>query len=113
MEYDASTKAVMRTLGAELMEIEDWTCCGASAGDAASHLLSMVLPARNLALAERSQVDADILVPCSACYLNLEESARPYPERRWASREGQPGLGRREARPTGAKASPATFSTCL
>ncbi|MGA7874926.1 MAG: CoB--CoM heterodisulfide reductase iron-sulfur subunit B family protein [Desulfoferrobacter sp.] len=72
-EYDASTQAVMRALGAELLQIEDWTCCGASAGDAVSYLLSMVLPARNLALAERTAIDADMLVPCSACYLNLKK----------------------------------------
>jgi heterodisulfide reductase subunit B len=30
-----------------------------------------VLPARNLALAERAKVAADMAVPCSACYLNL------------------------------------------
>jgi heterodisulfide reductase subunit B2 len=73
IEYDASTRAVMRALDVELMEMEDWTCCGASAGDAVSYLLSMVLPARNLALAERTEVDADFLVPCSACYLNLQK----------------------------------------
>lgn len=70
-EYDASTRAVMRSLGVELLELEDWTCCGASAGEAVSYLLSMVLPARNLALAEQTGIAADFLVPCSACYLNL------------------------------------------
>lgn len=72
-EYDTSTRAVMRTLGVELLEIEDWTCCGASAGDAVSPLLSLVLPARNLALVERTKIAADILAPCSACYLNLRK----------------------------------------
>ena len=72
-EYDASTRAVMQALGVELLELEDWTCCGASAGEAVSHLLSMVLPARNLALAEKTGVAADFLVPCSACYLNLKK----------------------------------------
>jgi heterodisulfide reductase subunit B2 len=72
-EYDTSTRAVMRTLGVDLIELEDWTCCGASAGDAVSYLLAMVLPARNLALAERTSIDADFLVPCSACYLNLQK----------------------------------------
>ncbi len=73
IEYDASTRAVMRALGGELLELEDWTCCGASAGDAVSYLLAMVLPARNLALAERTALKADFLVPCSACYLNLQK----------------------------------------
>lgn len=71
-EYDASVRAVMRSLGAELTELEDWTCCGASAGDAISYLLSLVLPARNLAIAEKRSAREDVLVPCSACYLNLK-----------------------------------------
>ncbi len=71
IEYNMSTKAVMKLLGAELTELEDWTCCGASAGDAVSYLLSLVLPARNLALAQRTGRNDDFLIPCSACYLNL------------------------------------------
>jgi heterodisulfide reductase subunit B len=71
MEYDASTRAVMKAMSVELMELEDWTCCGASAADTVSYLLSIVLPARNLALAEATKDKADLLVPCSACYLNL------------------------------------------
>ncbi|MFZ2448036.1 MAG: CoB--CoM heterodisulfide reductase iron-sulfur subunit B family protein [Syntrophobacteraceae bacterium] len=70
-EYDISVRAVMAALGSELVELDDWTCCGASAADTSSYLLSLALPARNLALAERSQTRADVLVPCSACYLNL------------------------------------------
>jgi heterodisulfide reductase subunit B len=72
-EYDVSTRAVMHALGAELVELEDWTCCGASASDSQSYLLSMVLPARNLALAERTGMGADLMAPCSACYLNLRK----------------------------------------
>ena len=70
-EYNVSTQAAMKAMGAELVELEDWTCCGASAAEATSYLLSMVLAARNLALAERMDAEADIMVPCSACYLNL------------------------------------------
>jgi heterodisulfide reductase subunit B len=71
LEYNLSTKAALQALGADLVELEDWTCCGASAAEARSHLLSMVLAARNLALGERMEVDGDFLIPCSACYLNL------------------------------------------
>ncbi|MBW1772854.1 MAG: CoB--CoM heterodisulfide reductase iron-sulfur subunit B family protein [Deltaproteobacteria bacterium] len=71
LEYSVSTRAVMQALGAELVEIEDWTCCGATAVEARSYLLSMVLAARNLALAEGMDVEGDIMIPCSACYLNL------------------------------------------
>ncbi|MBG0775699.1 MAG: CoB--CoM heterodisulfide reductase iron-sulfur subunit B family protein [Desulfovibrionaceae bacterium] len=86
-EYDASTRLVMADLGAQVEEIEDWTCCGASAVESVSRLLTYTLPARNLALVERAAASAgrdarvpDVLVPCAACYLNLlrvgEEAGR-------------------------------------
>jgi heterodisulfide reductase subunit B len=71
VEYHVSTHAVMTALGVELQEIEDWTCCGASAAESMSSLLSRALPARNLALAEQMNPGGDIVIPCSACYLNL------------------------------------------
>ena len=83
LEYNLSTRAVMATLGAELIEIEDWTCCGASAAHSTSYLLSLALPARNLAIAEKNDAVTDMLVPCSACYLNLmkvEEKTRSEPD---------------------------------
>ncbi len=70
-EYNISTRSVLAAMGAELVDLEDWTCCGASAAEATSFLLSMVLSARNLALAERMEAAGDFLVPCSACYINL------------------------------------------
>jgi heterodisulfide reductase subunit B2 len=73
LEYNLSTQAVMRALGIELIELEDWTCCGASAAETISELLSMVLPARNLALAAKMDKDCDFMIPCSACYLNLRK----------------------------------------
>lgn len=72
-EYDASTRALMAALGVELIDVTDWTCCGATAADSLSSLLSLSLPARNLALAQRQHPNLDILVPCSACYLNLKK----------------------------------------
>lgn len=71
LEYNVSTQAAMKALGSELMELEDWTCCGASAAQSESYLLSIVLAARNLALGERMDIEGDFLIPCSACCLNL------------------------------------------
>ena len=71
LEYNRSTRAVMAALGAELLDLEDWTCCGASAAEATSYLLSLVLSARNLAIGEKTLPNGDFLIPCSACYLNL------------------------------------------
>jgi heterodisulfide reductase subunit B len=76
-EYHISTISLMKALGAELLEIERWSCCGASAAESVSELLAYVLPARNLAIAEKMSAEtgesSDILVPCSACYLNLKK----------------------------------------
>ncbi len=75
-EYDLATRALLEALGADLITLEDWSCCGASAAEAVSRLLALALPARNIALAEKA-ADADtILVPCSACYLNLKKVER-------------------------------------
>ena len=71
-EYDLSTRAFLTAVGAELLEIENWTCCGASAAEATSRNLALALPARNLALSEKTGGTKEILVPCSACYLNLK-----------------------------------------
>ena len=82
-EYDLSTRAFMQELGADLLEIKDWTCCGASAAEATSYLLSLALPACTMAIAEKMNSASEILVPCSACYLNLkkvEEKSRKDPE---------------------------------
>ncbi|MGD2271357.1 MAG: CoB--CoM heterodisulfide reductase iron-sulfur subunit B family protein [Desulfobacterales bacterium] len=73
LEYNLSTRALMSAVGADLVEIDDWTCCGASAAEATNYYLSLALPARNLALAESMDAAEDILVPCSACYLNLKK----------------------------------------
>ena len=83
LEYNTSTKTFLQEVGVNLTELDGWTCCGATAAESVSALLSLVLPARNLALAEKMDGDRDILVPCSACYLNLkkvEEKIRSNPQ---------------------------------
>lgn len=74
IEYDIATRSFMEWTGSSLEKIDDWTCCGASAAESKSMLLSYVLPARNLALAEAMDVCDQIMVPCSACYLNLKKT---------------------------------------
>ena len=68
-DYDASARAVMKALGHNLEELADWNCCGATGADVVSHLLSVALPARNLAKAQ--QMGDQIVTTCSSCYLNL------------------------------------------
>jgi heterodisulfide reductase subunit B len=73
LEYNVSTRRFMQEVGATLIELKDWTCCGATAAESVSALLSLALPARNLAVAEKMEGPDEILVPCSACYLNLKK----------------------------------------
>ncbi|MCX7855587.1 MAG: CoB--CoM heterodisulfide reductase iron-sulfur subunit B family protein [Anaerolineae bacterium] len=74
-EYRDSTLAVLGALGAEVQELEDWTCCGASVAPVMSDLLGLVLPARNLALAEQQDGGRSMLTVCSACYTNFRRTA--------------------------------------
>jgi heterodisulfide reductase subunit B len=69
-ELDESLRAVAPTLGVELVEVADWSCCGATSAHATDHLLSVALPARNLALAAEQGHD-QLLAPCAACYNRL------------------------------------------
>ncbi len=67
--YDTSARVVVSELGSELIELDDWNCCGANAIESVSYLLSVALPARNLALAEAAE--RDLVTCCSSCFLNL------------------------------------------
>jgi len=75
LEYKTSVLAVLEALEAQVEELEDWTCCGASAAVVQSDLLGVVLPARNLALAEQMDGSQDMLTICSACYTNFRRTA--------------------------------------
>ena len=76
-EYDASIRAVAAALGHELREIDDWNCCGASAGHSTDLKLSASLSLRNLALAERQKLHT-LLAPCPLCSkLLLAAAANP------------------------------------
>lgn len=82
-EYDASVRAVFAALQVALHELEDWNCCGASSAHSLNRNLALALPARNLAIAQRSGLD--VVMPCAACF-NRHQTAdyvlRNNPERR-------------------------------
>ncbi len=71
-EYDMSTKAVCEKLGVELVELDDWNCCGALGAFSYDYLLSVALPARNLALVEKQNMT--LAAPCNACFHNLAKA---------------------------------------
>jgi len=79
VDFDISVRALARALGDELLELEDWSCCGATAAHALSRDLGLALPARNLALAAR-QGFRHLLAPCAACFNRLHTVARSLQE---------------------------------
>jgi heterodisulfide reductase subunit B len=87
--YDDSTRAVARAMGVDLVELDDWNCCGATEYIALSRTGAYALVGRNLALAEAQLAGkngggkAVLAAPCSACFLNLsktEHYAETHPD---------------------------------
>ncbi len=66
---DLSIKAIASPLDIELKEIEDWTCCGSTPYGSINKAESLVIAARNLALAEKTGLD--LVTPCSSCFVTL------------------------------------------
>jgi heterodisulfide reductase subunit B len=86
--YDVSFRGVAEVLGIELVELEDWNCCGATEYFSLQLLPAYTLVARNLALVD-SEFDR-LVAPCSACYYNMhktDKNMKQYPELREAVNE--------------------------
>jgi heterodisulfide reductase subunit B len=83
IEYGMSMLKMAEALGIEFWEIPQWNCCGATAAHSVNHLLSLALPARNLAIAEQNGLD--VVTPCAGCYSRLkatEHSVREDAQKR-------------------------------
>ncbi len=67
LEYGQSTDAILKALDVELVEIKDWNCCGAAATHSLNQLLSLCLPARNIAIAQSTKA-GPLVIPCAGCF---------------------------------------------
>ena len=79
VDFDTSVRALAEALDDELTELDDWSCCGATAAHALSRDLGLALPARNLALAAHQGLE-QILAPCAACFNRLRVAANTLAE---------------------------------
>lgn len=70
--YDMSCRAVSKLLGCELVELDDWNCCGATIYMSIKRTTALAIAARNLALAEKEGME--IVTPCSSCYTILNKA---------------------------------------
>lgn len=71
-DYFHAIDAVFKAMDMDLVEIEDWSCCGATAAHSLNEAMSVILPARNLAAAEK--MGLDIVAPCANCFNRLRFS---------------------------------------
>jgi len=75
-----SVLPVAKELGMDLIELEDWNCCGSSPYGSVDKLAAACIAARNLALAEKTGLD--LVTPCSNCYVVLDganDNLKEYP----------------------------------
>jgi len=70
-EYDRSARLVCERLDINLVEVEDWNCCGATAAHSLDQELTMGLSARNLSIINRMNHGA-VTTPCAGCFNRLK-----------------------------------------
>jgi heterodisulfide reductase subunit B len=91
-ENNASLIYLFRHLGYNLVELEDWNCCGSSSAHSVNKELAFDLASRNLFLAPPGR---PLLVACPSCLLrlrhaHLELKNDPAARRRFEKKWGQP-----------------------
>lgn len=72
LEYSMSLHAILERLDVSLVEMDGWNCCGAAAAHSVDTLLGLALPARNIAIAQKS--DLPLSVPCAGCFNALKRA---------------------------------------
>lgn len=73
-DYRDSIEIACSRLGVNLIELEDWICCGATAAHSLDEFLALELPAKNLVLAEKKGLD--VVVPCALCFNRLKTAEK-------------------------------------
>ncbi len=91
-ENNTSLIYLFRHLGFNLVELEDWNCCGSSSAHSVNKALAFDLASRNLSLAPP---DRPLLVACPSCLLrlrqaHLELNNDPAARIRYENKWGQP-----------------------
>jgi heterodisulfide reductase subunit B len=69
--YEISARAVLKTLGIEVVDVQDFNCCGYPMKNL-DFETSILFSARNLALAEKQGLD--VMTFCKCCFGNLKKA---------------------------------------
>ncbi len=80
--YEKATKAILEEFGIELIEIDNWTCCGVVYNLPTDSVAFTVAPLRNLIraqeVAKKYNAESIILTVCSMCNHTLKQADRRY-----------------------------------
>jgi heterodisulfide reductase subunit B len=71
--FEKSAFAIMKALGHEMVEMEDWTCCGVAASLTDDDLMHHLAPLRNLIHCE-DQGEESIITLCDMCCNTLKQT---------------------------------------
>ena len=72
--YNRSTKALGKELGLELVEVENWNCCGAMEVKNIDPKLQTYLSSRVMSIAANEMGFDVVMAPCNGCYHNLKKA---------------------------------------
>ncbi len=72
-EYDISLKIILKTLGVNFREPDDWSCCGSTPAHTVDHLFAAALAARNLSIVEKTGLKT-LIAPCPSCMTVLKKA---------------------------------------
>ena len=78
ISYEKSFLAIAKILGIDVIELDDWNCCGTTVTVSVNEILSLTLSARNLAIAEPTKLP--VVAPCPSCYSTLNKVNKHFKE---------------------------------
>ncbi|MEM4146751.1 MAG: heterodisulfide reductase-related iron-sulfur binding cluster, partial [Metallosphaera sp.] len=78
-DVDVATKKVAEVLGLELVEVEDWNCCGGGFLDEYDEKAHVSLNLRNLSKVEKMGL-SKMATPCSVCLQSHRLAVNNYKE---------------------------------
>ena len=89
--YELSTRAVTKRLGIDLVDVDEFACCGFPI-ESIDHETTLLMAARNLSIAK--DLGLDILTICPGCASTLLETNRELKESRELREEVNKKLGK-------------------
>jgi heterodisulfide reductase subunit B len=72
--YDRSTRVLVKALDLEMVDLDDWNCCGAMEVKNVHPMLQTYMSARNMAIASEKMGCDTVMAPCNGCYHNLKKA---------------------------------------